>query len=144
MVETAQTSVLKSKRVSELAEHKSRVFRGVGLERSVVEMNLDLSVSPMAVPRQLRNKVSLVLLGRIKIGMDEGPALIVPPFLHQVGIHLAPALHPSLLLGMRGSRRSLPRHNGRFKMIGKRKNQVNAASGRTPHHALPAMTGKPA
>ena len=87
--------------ISEFAQQPPRVFWCIGLVHSVMEMNLGFSPAAMAMLRQHLEQPPVVLLGGVKIGMDERAAVGVSPAINGLGIFADPPLQTLFLLASR-------------------------------------------
>jgi hypothetical protein len=105
------------------------VFGGVGLRRSVVQVNLDFSPASMAVLGEHLEQALVVLLGGIEVGVDERAAIEITPAVDDFGIFADPRFEAALLLGTRGALRAATGSDGGFEMIGEDKDEVDGAAG---------------
>jgi hypothetical protein len=103
----------------------------------MVQVDFDLTPPRTAMFGEPSDKPAIILFGRIKISVDERPTVVVAPFLHYVRILITPTLQPLFLLVVSRARMPVLRNNSRFKMIGKRENEMNFTSWQPAGKPLP-------
>jgi hypothetical protein len=82
--------MLPSQCVSEFHKLAARILRSVGNDNSVVKMNLDLTPTGLAMFCELLDQTAIVLLGRIKIRVNERMAIAIAPSPGQAWVLAAP------------------------------------------------------
>src|SRR5215831_7036310 len=109
-------------------------------------MQVDFNFSPtrVAVVCESTQVRPFILLGRIEVSMNKRPSLRISELFESSRIFKTPPLQPSFLFCFGSSVRPTFRHNGRFKMIGERKDQVSPTAARMPPQALPKISRYPA
>lgn len=75
----AQGTMTQSQSISKLFQLPPRICRSVGRIQSVMQVDFNFSPALVAVLGKGIEQVSIVLLSRIKIGVDEGPSFLVTP-----------------------------------------------------------------
>ena len=127
--------------VPEFGEHAAGVFGGIGMRDAVVQVDLDFSPTGVAVVGKQVEQTLVVLLGGIKISVDERAAIVVTPGIDDLGILARPPFHAALLLGTRDAFLAICGIDGRLEVIGESKDDVNRAGGRrfqrTPWRSSP-------
>src|SRR5690349_20731360 len=92
----------------------------VRVRNAVVQVDFDFSPSGMTMIRQAADMPAIVLLSRIKIGVNEGTPVVISPQVDNLRILAAPAFHALFLLAIRRARHPGSGNNRWFKVIGKR------------------------
>src|SRR5580698_5659115 len=111
--------------ITEFCENTARVFRSVGTQQSVMQMDLNFSPTGVAMLGEHLKQTFFVLLGRIKISVDEWAAIMVPPAVDDFGIFTGPIFETAFLLGERDTLLAIGGIDGRFEMIGHSKNDMH-------------------
>src|SRR5271156_5582237 len=140
-VEKGQAAMLRRQRISKLHKFATRILRRVGLCNSVMQMNLNLSPTGMAVFRELLYQGTVVLFGWIKISVNEWIAVVVSPCIRQPRIFPAPEVKATFLFVVGGARHPILRHNRRLEMIRHRDHQMKPTARHAPCKPLPEITG---
>src|SRR5882757_9072203 len=89
----------KCQAVTKLGQQSTRVFRGVRVVPTMVEMSLHLTPTGMAMIRQHLDQALIVLLCRIEIRMHKRAAVGVTPGIHDLRIFASPPVQSAFLLG---------------------------------------------
>ena len=124
--------------VFELEEDSPGDLGGIGPVQPMMKLNLDFAPPFFAVVREAFDQHSVALFGWIKVSMAERETVGIAPGVENLGIIATPALDPPLLLIVARPRRTRPRNDGRFKMIGQAYDQMDRpAAGLAPRQPLP-------
>src|SRR5580698_4716823 len=110
--------------ITEFCENTARVFGSVGTQQSVMQMDLNFSPTGVAMLGEHLKQAFFVLLGRIKISVDEWAAIMVPPAVDDFGIFAGPIFEAALLLGERDTLLAIGGIDGGFEVIGQAKNHM--------------------
>jgi hypothetical protein len=89
--------VLKGQPIAELHELPACILGCVGQVHPMMEVDLDFTPTRAAMLRQATHQSSIVLLGRIKIGMSKRKTVLVMPPADSSRVVAAPALEPVFL-----------------------------------------------
>ena len=114
--------------VAEFSEQLARVFGGVGMRNSVVQMDLDFSPASVAVIGEHLEQPLVVLLSGIEVGVNKRAAVVVAPVVGNFGIFAHPRFQAALLLGARDALLAVFGIDRRFEMIGQGKDQMHRAA----------------
>src|SRR5271166_6360158 len=109
-----------------------------------MEVGFHFAPSGFAVAGQALQQALVVLLGRIKVGVNKRPIFMVTPGIKNHWVFTAPALKAALLLIIGRPAKAVVWVDGGLKVVGYRDHQMNAASGRAAHDPLPCVGRKPA
>lgn len=93
-----------------------------------MKVNLDLAPACVTVFSEAPDQPSVVLLGRVKIGMAQGESVGVAPLIHGVRVFAAPSLEPLLLLTRRRERPRALRTDAWLEVISDGNQEVLIAS----------------
>src|SRR5215469_4169079 len=109
-------------------------------------MQVDFNFSPtrVAVLRESTQVRPVILLGRIEVRMNKGPSFRISELRESPRIFKTPSLQPPFLFCFGSPVRPTFRHNGWFKMIGERKDQVYPTAATMPPQPLPKISRHPA
>jgi hypothetical protein len=88
------------------------------------------------------DKSPIILLGRIKVGMNERPTVAVAPGIDDFGILPAPSFQPLPLFLARRSCLSISGHNSGLEMIGQSQDQMNSPLWHVAREPLPRVARK--
>ena len=107
-----------SERVAKFGELAMCVLRGIRPLQAVMQMNLDFAPALVAMVGQPLHKGLVVLLGRIKICVTEGMALMIAIGVDELRKDPAPILEATLLFVVRSPSSSVFGYDTRLEMIG--------------------------
>jgi hypothetical protein len=114
-----------SEEVTKFGELAMCVLRGIRLPRAVMQMNLDFAPALTAVASQTLHERLVVLLGRIKVRMTKGAALLISIGVDELRTYPAPILKAPLLFVVRGSSTSVFGYDSRLEVIRYGNDQVH-------------------
>jgi hypothetical protein len=83
----------------------------------MMKMYLDFAPTCPTVLRQAVDQGRIVLFCGVEVGMSEGSAIVVRPFLHSFRIFVAPSFEPLLLYGPFGTFSSSSGQDRRFEVV---------------------------
>src|ERR1700677_1956425 len=104
--------------IAEFGEHTACVLSAIRMRRSVMEMDLNFSPTGVAMLGQPLEQALIVLLGRIKIGMQQWAAVVVSPTVENFRVFGRPIFQATLLLRVRDALTAIRRIDGGFEVIG--------------------------
>ena len=110
----------KGKLVAEFGQLAAGVLSRVGLVHAVVKMNFGFAPSRAAVLGEHLDQFLVILLGGIKVSVDERAAVVIAKALDDFRILAEPDFLATQLFGARNALVAAGRIEGGFKMIGER------------------------
>jgi len=113
------------KLVTEFDQLPTSVLRSVWLVHSVMKMNFSFAPARMAMLGQHLNQLFVVLLGRIKIGVNQSTTVMVAQLINHLRIFSKPCLLAPQLLVARHALVAARRIEGGLKMIGEAEDDVD-------------------
>src|SRR5580700_24817 len=119
-IQVTKTSVLECNKITKLQELATRILLRVGGLRAMVQMSFNFTPACETVTGQTLQQTLVILLGRIKVSVDERAFLTVAPAIKCDRVLPAPAFKPTFLLVVRCPGRTINRNNTRLKMVGHR------------------------
>ena len=108
----------------------------------MMQVNFNFSPSSMTMIRQPAGMSTIILFSRIKISVNKRPSVVVSPLIYDGRIFAAPAFHSRFLFAIRRASPSIARNDRWFKMIGKRKDEVNLSFWSRTSQPLPGKSRK--
>jgi hypothetical protein len=109
--------MLRSQRIAKLYELIPSVLRRIRRDYSVVQMDLDLSPTCMAVFAKLLHQTTVILFRGIKVSVNEGTAIAIAPRVGQPRILAAPEVNAPLLFVSGCAQHPIFRHNRGLEVI---------------------------
>src|SRR5579862_54082 len=97
---------------------------------AVMEMDLDFSPAGMAMIGQHLEQAFVILLGGIKVSVDEWPPVRISPAVDDFWVFARPPFQATLLLWARGALLAVFGNDARLEMIGKGDDQMDGAARR--------------
>src|SRR5215469_3747803 len=106
-------------------------------------MNFHLTPAATTKICQASYDLPVVLLSRIKIGMNEWPAVMIAQLIERLRIFPAPLLQSLLLQSFWSTNRAKVRSNCRLEMIGQGNDEMNSPGTRATCCPLPGIRRQP-
>jgi hypothetical protein len=110
--------------VPKFSQHAACILSCVRCSNPVVKMDLNLAPTRMTEFCQTLDQIPIILLGRIKMSVDERAPIFVAVSVGELRILLTPLLKPLLLLNVRCAGLAIAGNVCRFEMIGNGNDEV--------------------